>query len=64
MDESQAKKKKALNKSTNENYSWADILQNVHTPSLQEQAIQQSLTPLVYHELLVNTCMSGMYFSI
>lgn len=45
MDESQAQRKKA-NKSITENYSWAGILQNAHTPSLQEQEVQQSLMSL------------------
>lgn len=66
MDEAQVQRKKA-NKSITEKYSWAGILQNVHTcssfgytshhntPSLQEQEVQQSLISLVYQELLVDT---------
>lgn len=58
-DESQAQKKIALT----ENYSWAGILENARTPSLQEQ-VQQSLTSLMYQDLLVNICMSGTYSSV
>lgn len=58
------KREKLSNNSITENYSGAGILQNAHTPSLQEQVVQQSVTSLMYQEVLVNIPLSGTYFSV
>lgn len=72
MDGAQAQRKKA-NKSITENYSWAGILQNVHTcsslgytshhntPSLQEQEVSNHLFPSCTKSYLLIPCMSGTH---